>query len=106
MHVDHLRPGQRFDQQLAMALSAVIGPRWYAFFHAQAQSGGRDYIRDETGNVSARGILLEWARRAILEQAKNRGRSRATCRGQEIDFLGMIAARNPRSIRSACWRST
>lgn len=59
MDVDDLRPGQRFDQELAKALSqcnvflAVVGARWYEFLYARAQAGGQDYVRDEIATALA-----------------------------------------------------
>src|SRR5262245_59150567 len=62
MDIDELKPGQRFDQELAKALStcniflAVIGPRWYDLAYSRAQAGGIDYVRQEIATALARNI--------------------------------------------------
>jgi WD40 repeat protein len=64
MDVDDLRPGQRFDVELAKALDAcdvfiaVIGPRWYDLAYARAQAGDYDYVRSEIAAALQRGITI------------------------------------------------
>jgi hypothetical protein len=64
MDVDNLKPGQRFDVELAKALDAcdvfitIIGPRRYDLAYARAQLGGRDYVREEIAAALARGIAI------------------------------------------------
>jgi hypothetical protein len=64
MDVDNLKPGQRFDVELAKALDAcdvfitIIGPRWYDLAYARAQLGGLDYVREEIAAALARGIAI------------------------------------------------
>jgi hypothetical protein len=64
MDVDDLRPGQRFDVELAKALDAcdvfiaVIGPRWYDLAYARAQAGDYDYVRAEIAAALQRGITV------------------------------------------------
>jgi formylglycine-generating enzyme required for sulfatase activity len=64
MDVDHLKPGQRFDQELDKALSqsdtflAVIGPRWLELLRERAQRGNHDYVRQEIALALARGIFV------------------------------------------------
>jgi hypothetical protein len=64
MDIDDLKLGQRFDQELANALSAsnvflsVIGQHWYDILYARAQSGGHDYVREEIATALARGIVV------------------------------------------------
>jgi hypothetical protein len=60
MDVDELKPGQRFDEELAKALStcdaflAVIGPRWYDIAYARAQAGAHDYVRETSRYLGSR----------------------------------------------------
>jgi TIR domain len=64
MDIDALKPGQRFDEELAKALStcdaflAVIGPRWYDIAYARTQAGGHDYVREEIATALARNITV------------------------------------------------
>lgn len=62
MDVDNLRPGQRFDQELAKVLTsceiflAVIGPKWLETLKQRQQTGERDYVREEITSALQRGI--------------------------------------------------
>jgi hypothetical protein len=53
MDVDNLFAGQRFDEQLAKALTAcdvllaIIGPRWMELLKAKSANGERDYVHEE-----------------------------------------------------------
>jgi TIR domain len=64
MDVDDLKPGQRFDHELAKALDrcnvflAVIGSRWYDLLYERSHSGGWDYVREEIATALARGITV------------------------------------------------
>jgi hypothetical protein len=64
MDVDHLLPGERFDQKLAEALGecdvliAVIGRRWTELLNERAAAGERDYVRLEIGEALKRGIVV------------------------------------------------
>jgi TIR domain len=64
MDVDRLLAGQRFDRELDKALSkcdvliAVIGSRWIELLSAYAQSGKRDFVRDEIAAALKRDIVV------------------------------------------------
>jgi formylglycine-generating enzyme required for sulfatase activity len=64
MDVNRLLAGQRFDRELDKALSkcdvliAVIGSRWMEFLSDYAQSGKRDYVRDEIAAALKRDIIV------------------------------------------------
>jgi TIR domain len=64
MDVDRLLAGQRFDRELDHALSkcdvliAVIGSRWMELLSDCAQSGKRDYVRDEIAAALKRDIVV------------------------------------------------
>ena len=64
MDVDNLLAGQRFDKELEKALAqcdsliAVMGPRWMELLSARAQSGERDYVREEIAAALKRGITV------------------------------------------------
>ncbi|MGZ9051253.1 MAG: toll/interleukin-1 receptor domain-containing protein [Rhodoplanes sp.] len=68
MDVDNLLAGQRFDKELAKALTAcdvlvaIIGPRWLALLKARIVSEERDYIREEISAALKRGIIVIPAR--------------------------------------------
>jgi hypothetical protein len=62
MDVDNLRPGQRFDVELAKALDAcdvflaVIGPRWMDLLRQRYLEPQYDYVRAEIAAALQRGI--------------------------------------------------
>ena len=62
--VDRLLAGQRFDRELDKALAkcdvliAVIGARWLEILSEHAQSGKRDYVRDEIAAALKRDIVV------------------------------------------------
>lgn len=64
LDVDHLLAGQRFDEELAKALSqcdvllAIIGPRWMEQLSARAVNGDRAYVREEIAAALARKIVV------------------------------------------------
>jgi hypothetical protein len=65
MDVDSLAAGQRFDEQLAKALTAcdvfiaIIGPRWVDLLRSKSQmSGLRDYVREEIAFALKRKIVV------------------------------------------------
>lgn len=64
MDVDNLMAGQRFDEELAKALSqcdvliAVMGPRWLELLKARAASGERDYVREEIAEALNRKLTV------------------------------------------------
>jgi predicted NACHT family NTPase len=64
MDVDDLRPGQRFDVELAKALDAcdvfvaVIGPRWLDLLHQRHADRELDYVRAEISAALQRGITV------------------------------------------------
>jgi hypothetical protein len=64
MDVDRLLAGQRFDRELDNALSkcdvlvAVIGARWMELLANYAQSGKRDYVRDEIAAALKRDVIV------------------------------------------------
>lgn len=64
MDVDNLLAGQRFDEELAKALTqcdvliAVMGPRWMELLQARAASGERDYVREEIAEALARKLTV------------------------------------------------
>ena len=64
MDIDELKPRQRFDQELAKALStcniflAIIGSRRYHLARTRAQAGGHDYVREEIATALARDITV------------------------------------------------
>ena len=64
MDVDNLLAGQRFDEELAKALSAcdiliaIIGPRWMGLLSERAASGERDYVREEISEALKRKIVV------------------------------------------------
>jgi len=66
--VDNLLAGQRFDEELAKALSAcdvliaVIGQRWMDLLKAKISSGERDYVREEIAAALQRRIVVVPAR--------------------------------------------
>ena len=68
MDVDNLLAGQRFDKELAKALTAcdvlvaIIGPRWLELLKARIVSEERDYIREEISAALKRGIIVIPAR--------------------------------------------
>ena len=64
MDVDNLLPGERFDLRLKEALAgtdvflAVIGARWLDLLEARAESGERDYVREEIAAALAAKIVV------------------------------------------------
>jgi hypothetical protein len=62
--VDNLLAGQRFDEELAKALTAcdvliaVIGRRWMDLLKAKTTSGERDYVREEIAAALQRRIVV------------------------------------------------
>jgi formylglycine-generating enzyme required for sulfatase activity len=64
MDVNDLLAGQRFDQQLDIALAetdvllAIIGPRWMQHFVERQASGERDFVRDEIAAALARRVVV------------------------------------------------
>ena len=64
MDVDNLLPGERFDLKLKEALAgtdvflAVIGARWLDLLEARAESGERDYVREEIAAALAAKIVV------------------------------------------------
>jgi hypothetical protein len=64
MDVDDLLAGQRFDEELARALStcdvlvAIIGPRWMEALKAKSTSGERDYVREEIAEALNRKVVV------------------------------------------------
>jgi TIR domain len=64
MDVDNLRPGQRFDAELAKALDAcdvfvaVIGPRWMDLLRQRHIDREYDYVRAEIAAALQRGINI------------------------------------------------
>lgn len=64
MDVDALRPGQRFDVELAKALDqcdvflAVIGPRWESVLMERQQRPERDYVLAEIAAALSRNIAV------------------------------------------------
>lgn len=64
MDVDNLLAGQRFDEELAKALTqcdvlvAVIGPRWMEALAARRETGERDYVREEIAEALRRRIVV------------------------------------------------
>ncbi|MFM1815240.1 MAG: hypothetical protein RLZ98_1935, partial [Pseudomonadota bacterium] len=64
MDVDELLAGQRFDEELAKALSqcdvliAIIGPRWMDLLTERAAAGERDYVREEIAEALRRKIVV------------------------------------------------
>ncbi len=64
MDVDNLLPGERFDLRLKEALAgtdvflAVIGARWLDLLQARAESGERDYVREEIAAALAARIVV------------------------------------------------
>jgi len=64
MDIDNLSAGQRFDRELENALAectvfiAVIGKRWLDFLRQRAQSGERDYVREEIAGALKRGLFV------------------------------------------------
>ena len=64
MDVDNLLPGERFDLRLKEALAgtdvflAVIGARWPELLEARAESGERDYVREEIAAALAAKIVV------------------------------------------------
>ena len=64
MDVDNLLPGERFDLRLKEALAgtdvflAVIGARWLDLLEARAQSGERDYVREEIAAALAAKLVV------------------------------------------------
>ena len=64
MDVDHLLPGERFDQKLAEALGecdvllAVIGRRWMDLLGERTAGRATDYVRQEIGEALRRGIVV------------------------------------------------
>ena len=64
MDVDNLLPGERFDLRLKEALAgtdvflAVIGARWLTLLEARAQSGERDYVREEIAAALAAKLVV------------------------------------------------
>jgi aspartyl protease family protein len=64
MDVDNLLAGERFDLRLREALQetdvflAVIGARWFALLETRAESGERDYVREEIAAALARKIVV------------------------------------------------
>jgi hypothetical protein len=68
MDVDNLLAGQRFDEELARALSecdvlvVVIGARWLEQLKRRQASGERDYVREEIAEALRRKIVVIPAR--------------------------------------------
>ncbi len=64
MDVDNLLAGQRFDEELARALSecdvliAVMGARWVELLEAKGGEGERDYVREEIAEALRRRIIV------------------------------------------------
>ena len=64
MDVDNLLPGERFDLRLKEALAgtdvflAVIGGRWLELLEARAESGERDYVREEIAAALAAKLVV------------------------------------------------
>jgi len=65
MDIDSLSAGQRFEAELAKALTAcdvfiaIIGPRWMDLLWAKSQmSGLRDFVRDEIALALKRKIMV------------------------------------------------
>ncbi len=64
MDVDNLLPGQRFDEELANALTqcdvlvAVVGTRWVELLKAREASGEPDYVRQEIAEALRRKLLV------------------------------------------------
>ena len=64
MDVDNLFVGQRFDLELSKALDecdlliVIIGPRWIELLNARAQTGERDYVREEIAEAIRRKIAV------------------------------------------------
>lgn len=64
MDVDNLLAGQRFDEELAKALSAcdvliaVMGSRWMGLLTARAASSERDYVREEIAGALKNRIVV------------------------------------------------
>lgn len=64
MDVDNLLAGQRFDEELAKALSlcdvliAIIGPRWTDIMKSRMRDGERDYVREEISGALARKLIV------------------------------------------------
>jgi hypothetical protein len=64
MDVDNLLPGERFDLRLKEALAGtdvflvVIGARWLTLLEARAESGERDYVREEIAAALAAKIVV------------------------------------------------
>ncbi len=64
MDVDNLLPGERFDLRLKEALAgtdvflAVIGARWLDLLEARAESGERDYVREEIATALAAKLVV------------------------------------------------
>jgi formylglycine-generating enzyme required for sulfatase activity len=64
MDVDHLLPGERFDQKLAEALSdcdvlvAVVGRRWMELLQERSVGPAPDYVRQEIAEALRRGIVV------------------------------------------------
>jgi formylglycine-generating enzyme required for sulfatase activity len=62
--VDDLHAGQRFDEELAKALTAcdvliaVIGERWTELLKAKITGGERDYVREEIAAALQRRIVV------------------------------------------------
>ena len=64
MDVDDLRPGQRFDVELAKALGAcdvfvaIIGPRWMDLLRQRHVDREYDYVRAEIAAALQRGLYI------------------------------------------------
>ena len=64
MDVTNLIAGQRFDAELARALSdtgillAVIGPKWASLLAQRAAKGQQDFVREEIAEALRRGIVV------------------------------------------------
>jgi sn-glycerol 3-phosphate transport system substrate-binding protein len=64
MDIDNLLAGQRFDKELEKALEqcdvliAVVGPHWIELLSSRAQSGERDYVREEIAAALKCGIVV------------------------------------------------
>jgi tetratricopeptide (TPR) repeat protein len=65
MDIDSLSAGQRFEEELAKALTAcdvlvaIIGPRWMDLLRSKSQmSGPRDFVRDEIALALKRKIVV------------------------------------------------
>ena len=64
MDVDNLLPGERFDIRLKEALAgtdvflSVMGARWLELLEARAESGERDYVREEIAAALAAKIVV------------------------------------------------